>query len=106
MIAGVLESSYVTIDAGALQTLRQSGTQQNVIETQTAIALPTVPHVIPKRVHGFFGMKRANGVGPTLREKALIRRAALRLQQCVAIPRRRQIDVEIGRHDVVISFGA
>jgi hypothetical protein len=38
MVAGVLQSSYVTIDAGALQTLRQSGTQQNVVETQTAIA--------------------------------------------------------------------
>jgi hypothetical protein len=86
VVAGVLESSYVTIDAGALQTLRQSGTQQNVIETQTAIALPTVPHVVPKRVHRFLGMEGANGVGPALREKALIRSAALRLQQGVAIP--------------------
>ena len=93
----------MTIDAGALQTLRQSGTQQNVIETQTAIALPTIPHVIPKCVHRFFGMERANGVGPTLREKALIRCAALWLQQGVAIPRLRRIDVEVCGHHVVIS---
>ena len=103
MVTGVLHPSYVTIDAGALQTLHQSGTQQNVVETQTAIALPTVPHVIPKRVHRFFGMERANGVGPALREKALIRGAALWLQQGVAIPRLRRIDVEVCGHNVVIS---
>ena len=57
-----------------------------MIETQTAIALPTVPHIVPKRVHRLFGMERANGVGPALREKALIRSAALRLQQGVTIP--------------------
>ena len=48
-------------------------------------------------------MERANGVGPTLREKALIRCAALWLQQCVAIPGLRRVDVEVCRHDVVIS---
>ena len=77
VIAGVLSSSYVTIDACALQTLRQNGTQQNVVETETAIPFPTVPHVIPKRVHRLFEMERANGAGPTLRKKALIRGAAL-----------------------------
>jgi hypothetical protein len=41
------------------------------------VALPTFPHVIPKRVHRLFGMERANGVGPTLRKKAMIRGAAL-----------------------------
>jgi hypothetical protein len=48
-------------------------------------------------------MERANGVGPTLREKALIRCAALWLQQCVAIPGLRRIDVEVCGHHVVIS---
>jgi hypothetical protein len=45
----------------------------------------------------------ANGVGPALREKALIRSAALRLQQGVAIPGLRRIDVEVCRHKVVVS---
>ena len=74
-----------------------------MVETQTAIALPTVPHVVPKRVHRLFGMERANGVGPALREKALIRSAALRLQQGVTIPGLRWVDVEVCRHNVVIS---
>jgi hypothetical protein len=85
VIAGVLSSSYVTIDACALQTLRQNGTQQNVVETETAIPFPTVPHVTPERVHRLFEMERANGVGPALREKALIRSAAFGLQERVTI---------------------
>jgi len=74
-----------------------------VIETQAAIVFPALPHVVPKRVHWFFGMERANGVGPALREKSPIGCAALGLQQGVAIPGLRRVDVEIGRHDVVIS---
>jgi hypothetical protein len=70
-----LRFAHLTIDAGVLQAPCQSGTQQNVVETQTAVAFPTLPHVIPKRVHRFVGMERANGVGPPLREKALIRSA-------------------------------
>ena len=69
MIAGALYSADVPIDASVLQALRQSGTQQNVVETQAAVAFPTVLLVVPKRVHQFFGMKRANGVGPTLRKR-------------------------------------
>ena len=93
----------MTIDADTLQTLCQGGTQQDVIETQPAIAFPALPHVVPKRIHRFFGMERANGVGPAFREKALIRSAALRLQQCVAIPGLRRIEVVVRGHDVVIS---
>ena len=74
-----------------------------MIETQAAIAIPALPHVIPKCVHRFFGMERANGVDPALREKALIRGAALRLQQGVAIPRLRRVDVEVCGHHVIIS---
>ena len=80
MIAGLLSSSHVTIDAGTLQTLFQIGAEQNVIDAEPAIALPALPHVVPERVHRFFGMERANGVGPALREKVLIRGAALWLQ--------------------------
>jgi hypothetical protein len=89
VVASILYSSRLTIDAGTLQALRQRGAQQNVVEAQTAIALPTVPHVIPKRVHRLLGTEGANGVGPALREKALIRSAAFGLQQGVTIPRLR-----------------
>ena len=70
---------------------------------ETAVAFPALPHVIPKRIDRFFGMEGANGFGPTLREKALIRGAAFRLQQGVAIPGIRRVDVEVGRHDVVVT---
>jgi hypothetical protein len=84
--ASALHASRLAIDAGTLQALRQSGTQENVVETQTTIAFPALPRVVPKRVHRFCGMESANGVGPALRKKALIRGAALWLQQSVTIP--------------------
>ncbi len=55
MITGAIHSPYLTIDTGILQALDHRGTQQNVVETQTAIAFPTVPQVLPKRVHQFIG---------------------------------------------------
>ena len=48
-------------------------------------------------------MERANGIDPALREKALIRRAALGLQKGVMIPGLRLVNVEVCRHNVVIS---
>ena len=48
-------------------------------------------------------MERANGIDPALREKALIRRAALGLQKGVMIPGLRVVNVEVCRHNVVIS---
>jgi hypothetical protein len=65
MIAGPFHSARLTIDAGVLQAVSQSGTQQNVVETQAAVAFPAVSLVVPKRAHRLFGMERANGVGPT-----------------------------------------
>ena len=103
MVAGVLSSSYVTIDASVLQTLHQNGTEQKVVNAETPAAFPALPHVIPERVHRFFGMERADGVGPALREKAQIRGAALGLQQGVTIPGLRRVDVEVCRHNVVIA---
>ena len=48
-------------------------------------------------------MERANGVGPALRETVLKRSSALWLQQGVVIPGLRRVDVEVCRHNVVIS---
>ena len=67
MIACAFHSAGVAVDASLLHALSQRGTQQKVIETQAAIAFPTVPLVIPERVHRLLGMKRANRIAPALR---------------------------------------
>jgi hypothetical protein len=79
VVGGALDSSCLTINANAMQAVRQRGTQEDVVETKTAIAFRTLSHVIPKREHRLFGVERANGIGPALRDKVLIRGAALRL---------------------------
>jgi hypothetical protein len=48
-------------------------------------------------------VERANGIGQALREKALIRGAALRLQKGVMIPGLRWVDVEGCRHNVIVA---
>jgi hypothetical protein len=79
VVARAPHPSCLTIDAAAMQALPQSGTQKDVVETQTAIAFPALPPVIPEGLHRLFGMERANRIGPALRENALIRSAALGL---------------------------
>jgi hypothetical protein len=103
VVAGALHPPCFTIDAGAMQALPQSGTQQDVVETQTAIALLALSLVIPEGVRRLFGMKRANGIGPASRDEALIRSAALGLEKGVMIPGLRRVDVEVCRHNVEVS---
>jgi hypothetical protein len=66
VIARAFHPARVSVDAGVLQALRQCRTQQNVVETQAAIAPPTVPLVIPEREYRLFRMEGANGVDPAL----------------------------------------
>ncbi len=48
-------------------------------------------------------MELAHGVGPALREKPAIGLAHLGAEERVVDPARRRVDVELGRHDVVIA---
>ena len=67
MIARALYSAGVAVNASLSQTLRQRGTQEKVIETQAAIAFPTVPLIILERIHQLLWMEGANRVPPALR---------------------------------------
>jgi hypothetical protein len=102
-IRRAFDPPYFAIDPGAMQALPQSGTQKDVVETQAAVAFPSFPLVIPEGIHRLFGMKRANRIGPTLRQQALIRSAAVGLQKGVMIPGLRLVDVEVCRHNIIIS---
>ena len=48
LIAGAFNCARLTIDAGVLQAPCQSGTQQNVVETQTARRVPNASTCNPK----------------------------------------------------------
>jgi hypothetical protein len=59
-VARALHPSCLTIDAAAIQALPQCRTQKDVVETQTAIAFPALPLVIPEgsRRSSFNGAER------------------------------------------------
>ena len=103
VIAGALLSAHVQVDADVLKSLRQSGTDEDVVDAKAAVALPTVELVIPEREHRLVRAKRANGVGPTLGQEPPVRGAAFGLQQGVAVTGLRLVDVAICRHDVEIA---
>src|SRR5690606_5152272 len=67
MVAGPGLRSHMTIDAGIEQPVRQGSRQQQVVETQSRISLPSVSHVVPEsvdaliRVHGSQGVDEGSG---------------------------------------------
>src|SRR6185437_4506802 len=74
-----------------------------MVEPEARIARPAVALVIPEGEHWLRGMQSADRVRPALRNEGGKRRAALRLDQRVLVPRFGRIDVEWRRRDVVIA---
>ena len=86
VVACALFSPHPAVYAACNKPLGKIGAQKDVIEAQPLIAWPTMPHVVPKRVHGIARMQGANCVGPTLIENLLKRRTALRLHESIIVP--------------------
>src|SRR5687768_6962964 len=103
MVAGALPSANVAIDAGVAQARCNAWAEQDVIEAQPGIARPAIPLVVPESVDLLARVQRPQRIGPALLQQALERRAAFGLQQRVIVPGPGWIDVEVGRHDVVVA---
>jgi hypothetical protein len=70
VVARALDPSYLTIDPAAVQALPQSGTQKDVVETQAAVAFPSLLLVIPEGIHGSLGWSaRIESVQPCARTR-------------------------------------
>jgi len=74
-----------------------------MIDAQTGIASKGVPEILPERVDPLARVQSPQRVGPALLHKAAICVPYLGPEQRVIDPSLRRIDVEIGRHDVVIA---
>jgi hypothetical protein len=102
MIARTFLAAYLSIDTGIHQELRGFRTEQQMIEAQPGIARPSVPKIIPERVHRF-GVQSPDRVDPALIQQAPKRCARLRLDKRIVRVGFRRIDVLIRRHDVVVA---
>src|SRR4051794_20260954 len=103
MVARVFAPSHLTIDAGDSETFRQGRAEQKMIDAQTGIASKGVPEILPERVDSLAWVQSPQGVGPALLHKAAICVPYLGPEQRVINPAFRRVDIEIGRHDVVIA---
>ena len=97
MVARVFAPSHLTIDAGDRETLRQRGAEQKMIDAQTGIASKGVPEILPERVDPLARVHQ-----PCSTRRLYASHTSGRKQRVIDLSLRR-IDVEIGRHDVVIA---
>lgn len=74
-----------------------------MVDAQPGIASIGIPKELPEGVDAFAGVKRAQGVDSTLCGKLTEGVAHLRPEQRIIDPSLRRIDIEPGRHDVVVA---
>src|SRR5262245_32770520 len=51
MIAGAFKPAHMPVDACVNQPARRFRAEQEMVETHTGIALPSVPHVVPEGIN-------------------------------------------------------
>ena len=85
MIAGLFLQAYPAVDAGILQSLRQHGIQQQMIDAQPTVALGMLAEVVPECVDRGVAVHLPQRIGPALREQSL-GLANLGLEQGIAAP--------------------
>jgi len=74
-----------------------------MVDAQSGVARVGVTEIVPECVDALAGMKRSQGVSPTLRGKPAKSVSNLDAKQRVVDPSLRLIDVEFGWHYVVIA---
>ncbi len=62
-----------------------------------------VPEIFPERVDPLVRVQYPQGVGPALLDESAIGVAHFRPEQRVIDPALRRVDIEIGRHHVVVA---
>ena len=103
MVASARLSPHLAVHARLEKTFCTFMAQEQVIDAQACIPRPTVPHVIPERVHGLVGMKRPDGIGPALINDSPEDGAAFRLQEGVFRIGLGGVDIAVCGNDIEIA---
>jgi hypothetical protein len=90
----------VAVYTGIIETIGEGRIEEDVVEPQPSITLPSFSHVVPEGIHR---LGRTGPRPPALREDSVICRAALRLKQRVRVPGSGRINVLTGGYDVVVA---
>lgn len=91
------------VDAGGEKPARNRRRQHEVVDAQAGVATPSIPKVIPEGVNALARMQRAYGIGPALANQRVKRHFHFRAEQRIVAPALGLVNIQIGRHDVVVA---
>src|SRR3569833_69258 len=91
------------VDPGGCKPLLQWLVQQEMIDPETSIAAKGIAEIIPERIDLFIGVKMPQGVCPSLRHELFKCSACLGTKERIIYPALGFVDIQFGRHDVVVA---
>ena len=102
VVAGLLPSAYIAINARCRQTMDNGRAQQQVVNAKPGISGVSIPKIVPEGVDALARVARPQRIGPALGERAGIGVAHLRPKQRIVQPALRLLDVQVRWHDVAV----
>ena len=103
VIARTVSSADVTVDARVDKPVSEVAAQKQMIEPEAGIAWPAHALVVPEGVDALLWMPVTQRVGPAAADELSVGCTAVRVDECVIVPGRGRVDVEVGRRDIVVS---
>ena len=86
MVAGARLTSDRAVYTGGLNAVGGSWAQQHMVDPQARVSRPSIPQVMPERVHRLARVKGADRVYPSLFHQLSKSSPARRLNQRVLVP--------------------
>lgn len=71
VIAGLFPTAHLPVDTRRDETLRYGWAEDQMIDAKARVPDPRIPEIIPEGVDPFTRMKRAQRIGPALREQTV-----------------------------------
>jgi hypothetical protein len=102
MVAGIRLTSDSAVHASSLKSVGGSRAQQQMVDPQTGVSLPSIPQVVPERVHRLARVQSPDRVHPSLFRQLSKGCPARGLNESVLVPRLRGVDVLLSRNDIVV----
>src|SRR5450755_3069937 len=103
MVAGSWPTARCSVDAGRTKPGCKCRAEQQMVDTEAGVALPSMAQVVPERVDALVAMQLSQRIRPTLLEETRVGEATLWLDEGVVVPRSGGVDVDVGRGHVEIA---
>src|SRR6516165_419216 len=103
VIAGLFPTAHLPVDIRRDETLRYGWAVEQMIDAKARVPNPRVPEIIPEGVDPLDRMKRAQRIGPALREQTVEGFPHFGTEERIVDPAFRLVHVEIGWHHLEVA---